>query len=98
MTDSEFLTLAASAVSKAADDLAADNEAVRLGQRPAPIVAEKREQLTLGGRVTYTLTGPEDAVKVRAQQIFDDYPPMGYGTRITVFPDRTVIVRAGSCD
>ena len=51
-----------------------------------------------GSQVVHTLVGPADAVRLVAQRIFDEFPPAGYGTRATIFPDRTVIVRARSCD
>ena len=50
------------------------------------------------GQVVHTLIGPADAVRLVAQRIFDEYPPVGYGTRAAVFPDRTVVVHARSCE
>lgn len=68
-----------------------------------PLLAKAEAEVTVEmsravGQVVHTLIGPEASVRLVAQRIFDDYPPEGYGTRAVVFPDRTVIVRARSCD
>lgn len=59
---------------------------------------ETRKQEGFNGSVTYTLTGPEAEVKARVKELFKEFNPLGYGTRATIYPDRTVVWRAGSCD
>lgn len=62
----------------------------------APALFESVEHR--GGQVAYTLKGDDAKVRARVEAIFSEYPPTGYGTRVTVYQDRTIVSRAASCD
>lgn len=58
---------------------------------------DEHEEIS-GPYVIYTLRGDEQAVRDRVEKLFQDYHPAGYGTRVVVHPDRTLVIRSNSCD
>lgn len=68
---------------------------------PIPVSLRKFQEKveTTAFMTIYELTGPEDQVRKRVEELFDRWHPLGYGTRVVLLsPEKTIVARYNSCE